>query len=181
MDHKLFGNLRYERGDQLWTGSATLRQFATFGETSCEDEPVERRRREGILPLIIYDPEGTGPSPQQEASFGFLRDNEADVFRAALGALFDSYKAYTASPLSGFWDWVGGLFGVQPVESPAGLAAQAGFTGLEISHEYKNSLAYLLFEVDCVWEPEHGMMVVYHKDRPAECTTIDALDLPSDA
>ena len=97
-----------------------------------------------------------------------------------LAALFDSYRAYTASPLSGIWDRVGRLFGVRPIESPAGLDAAAGFTGLEVAREHKGGLAYLLFDVDCDWEPEHGMMVVFHQDRPATWTTVDALELESD-
>jgi Domain of unknown function (DUF6985) len=176
MDHELFGNLRYNKTDQLWSGSTTLRQFANFGATRCNDDE-ERRRREGILPLSIRDPAAAGPTSQQQTAFRFLRDNEADVFRAALGALFQSYQEYTASPISGFWEWVGGLFGVKPIESPDALAAQANFTELEISAESKDDLAYLLFHVNCDWEPEHGMMIVYHKDRPAEWTTPDALEL----
>ncbi len=118
----------------------------------------------------------------QEAAYRFLRDNEADVFRAVLEALFESYKAYTdaPSPLSPLWNWLGGLLGVKPIESPEGLNTEAGFTDVEVAREHINGLAYLLFDVTCAWEPEHGMIVVYHKDRPATWTTVDALELESD-
>jgi Domain of unknown function (DUF6985) len=180
MDHELFGDLRYKRADQSWTGLVSLRQFAAFGEPTYDDEAEQRLRREGFLPLVIYDPPGTGPSPHQEAAYRFLRDHEGDVFRATLSALFESYTEYTASPMSGIWDWVGRWFGVKPIESPEGLAAVASFMGLEVAREYKRDVAYVIFNVDCGWEPEHGMMVVYHKDRPATWTTVDTLDLESD-
>ena len=86
----------------------------------------------------------------------------------------------TASPLSGFWCRVGRWLGVKPIESPDGLAGVAGFTGVEVTRQYKGTAAYLLFGVDCGWEPEHGMTVVCHPDRPATWTTIDALELDAD-
>jgi len=181
MHHELFGDLRYEPGDEIWTGSVRLRQFAAFGESGFADENERRQRADGILPLSIRAGE-TGPTTQQEAAFQFLRDNEADVFHAALSALFDSYKAYTAatSPLSPFWKWVGGLLGAKPVESPEGLKTEVAFTGVEVAREHINGVAYILFSVYCDWESEHGVMIVYHKDRPVTWTTVDALELESD-
>ena len=180
MDHELFGRLQYDAGDELWTGSARLRRFAGFGEDRSDDEAERKRRREGLLPLAVRDPTGQGPSPPQALAYRHLLDAEAGVLRAALDALFDSYQDYTASPLSGLWDRIGRLFGVRPVESPAGLGTLAGFTGVEVAREHTRGAAYLLFNVDCDWEPEHGMVVVYHKDRPATWTTVDALELESD-
>jgi hypothetical protein len=180
MHHELFGDLGYNQSDQTWTGSAMLRSFATFGE-QYSDETERNERREGRLPLILFDPVGTGPNPPQASAFRWLRDQEADVFRAVLGALFESYRTYTASPLSGFWKWLGRCLGVKPIESPEGLDAAAYFLELQVAREYKGDAAYLLFSVNCSWEPEHGMLVVYHKDRPATWTTPDALELESDA
>ena len=181
MYHELFGDLRYEPGDEIWTGSVRLRQFAAFGESGFADENERRQRADGILPLSIRAGE-TGPTPQQEAAFHFLCAHEAEIFRAALSALFDSYKGYTAatSPLSPFWKWVGGLLGAKPVESPEGLKTEVAFTGVEVAREHINGVAYILFSVYCDWESEHGMMIVYHKDRPVTWTTVDALELESD-
>ncbi|MCI0742624.1 MAG: hypothetical protein L0Y72_26625 [Gemmataceae bacterium] len=181
MHHELFGELQYEPGDEFWAGFVRLRQFAAFGEPRYEDEDERKRRDEGILPIAIWA-SGSGPTVPQEAAYRFLRDNEADVFRAVLEALFESYKAYTdaPSPLSPLWNWLGGLLGVKPIESPEGLNTEAGFTDVEVAREHINGLAYLLFDVTCAWEPEHGMIVVYHKDRPATWTTVDALELESD-
>jgi hypothetical protein len=187
MHHELFGDLRYNPHDQLWTGWMILRQFAAFGEARYDglydDESERLRRHEGALPVEIWDPGGTGPPAQQEAAYRFLHENQADVFRAALGALFESFKAYTdaPSPLSPFWNWLGGLLGVKHIESPAGLHTEAAFTGVKIARECINGVAYILFDVDCYWEPEHGIMIVYHQKRPATWTTADALELESDA
>jgi hypothetical protein len=179
MDHELFGHLRYDEADESWTGAATLRRFAAFGRARYEDEAGGRR--DGVLPLAVRDPTGRGPSPPQALAYRHLRDHEAEVFRAARAALFDAYQEYTASPLTGLWDRIGRLFGVRPVASPEGLDAAAGFTGVEVAREHVRGAAYLLFDVDCDWEPEHGMIVVYHADRPASWTTADALELESDA
>jgi hypothetical protein len=179
MDHDLFGPLEHRRRDEAWTGGVVLRHFAMFG-TENEDEAELQRRRDGILPLRINDPAGTGPQPRQEAAFRHLRDHEADVFRVVLESLFQSYQACTSSPLGGFWDWVGGLLGVKPIKSPDDLAEQAHFNGVELTQESKNGSAYVLFDADCSWEPEHGMLIVYHKDVPASWTTVDALELDSD-
>jgi hypothetical protein len=181
MNHELFGELRYQRDDQQWTGAVRLGLFAKFGEPRDDDEAEQRRWGEGILPLVVHDPAGNGPSPPQEEAFRFVRDREADVFRAVLGALFESYKEYTASPISGFWEWVGGWFGVKPIASPEGLGVVVVFTGMEVAREHVGGMAHTLFVVNCGWEPEHGMMVVYHKDRPATWTTPDALELESEA
>ena len=182
MDDKLFGELLYRDGDQEWTGSVTLPYFAAFGAARYDGAREPYSRSDGILQLVIRDPDGVAPSPQQEAAFRYLREHEGEVFQAALAGLLDSYKAYTDShsPLSGLWNWIGSWFGVKPIETPLGLAAAAGFTGVEITREAKADFAYIIFHVDCDWEFEHGMMVVYHKDRPAEWTTPDSLELDSD-
>lgn len=181
MHHELFGDLRYEPGDEFWAGFVRLRQIAPFGEVRYEDDNERQRRGEGILPLTIWAGE-SGPTAWQEAAFRFLRDNEAEVFRAVLRALFESYKGYTdsPSPLSPLWNWLGGVLGVKPIESPEGLNTEAGFTGVEVTRERINGLAYILFDVSCAWESEHGMMIVYHKERPATWTMVDALELESD-
>ncbi len=145
------------------------------------EEPDQQRRGEGILPLVIWDATGQGPSPQQVVSFQHLRVHEPEVFRAVMEALFQCYQEATASPISGFWDWFGSWFGIKPIESPEGLATEAGFLGLEITREHVGGSAHILFNVDSDLDPEHGMMIVYHKDRPATVTSVDALELESGA
>jgi hypothetical protein len=181
MHHEVFGDLQYEPGDEIWAGSVRLRRFAAFGDTGSENEDERRRRADGVLPLAIRAAR-TGPTAPQQAAYRFVRDREADVFQAALGALFESYRAYTDAPgpLRPLRNWLGGLLGVKPVESPQGLNAEAAFTGVEVAREHVNGVAYVLFGVYCQWEPEHGMLIVYHRDRPASWTTADALELVSD-
>lgn len=99
------------------------------------------------------------------------------MFAQVIAALFESYKEYTASPFSAVWDWIGLRLGVKPVESPEGLAAKACFANLEIVDESRGGFAFVLFNVVCDWEPEHGMIIVCHKDQPASWTTADALEL----
>src|SRR5262245_33400481 len=180
MDHELFGPLHYYPADEYWTGKVCLHRIAAFGAKPYDDDATRQRRREGNLPLVIYDPTGKGPSPRQEEAYRFLLDNEDDVLRHALGALFESYQEYADSPMSVIWGWVGRWLGVRPITSPAGLAVAAEFNGVEIAREYHRDSAYVVFNVHCDWDSEHGMMVVYHKDKPATCTTWDAFDLESD-
>lgn len=178
MHHPLYGDLRYQQADREWTSMVVLRRFATFGQSS--DDSEEEQRREGLLPLLIHDRTGMGPTHEQETAYRFLRDHESQVFRQALGALFESYKEYTTSPFSAVWDWIGRRLGVQLIESADGLAVAAHFTCLEITDEFRDGCAYLLLDVVCDWEPEHGMLIVCHKDRKATWTTPDALELDPD-
>ena len=43
MNHDLFGELQYDKDDQSWTGTATLRPFVTFGESAYADEAQKRQ------------------------------------------------------------------------------------------------------------------------------------------
>jgi hypothetical protein len=142
-----------------------------------EDDP---ERRDGVLPLVIRDPTGRGPSPEQELAFRRVRDDEAAVLRAVVAALFDSYRSYRASPFGEHAARLQKWLGVASIASPEGLDAGAGFIEVEFAREHVGGAAHVLFGVDCDWEVEHGMTVVYHPDRPATWTTPDALDLDSD-
>src|SRR5262245_52327941 len=62
------------------------------------------------------------------------------------------------------------------LKSQDDIPKAAEVKNVEVSRESHRGLAYLVFTVDCDWEPEHGMYVVYHKDKPAEWTTYDGLD-----
>jgi hypothetical protein len=171
-----FGDLRYDKDDQLWTGRIRLPEFAKFGDLVRPESDVPG----DSLPLAVNDPTGTGPDARQGLAVRHLIEHESEVLRVVLAALFDSYQQYTASPLSGFWTWLGRRLGVKPIESPDGLAVAAYFMSIEIAYEHVAGMSFSLFHVSCGWEPEHGMMVVYHPDRPATWTTPEALELESD-
>jgi hypothetical protein len=181
MRHELFGELEYDRDDDSWTGVVRLPQFAAFGDTQWEDDDERRRRKDSLLPLTIWASE-IGPTPRQEDAYRLLRDNELTVFKEVLGALFECYNEYTDAPslLSPLWKWLGRKLGIKPIETADGLNTEAAITGVEFTREHINGLAHILFNVTCNWEPEHGWMIVYHKDRPATWTSVDALELESD-
>jgi hypothetical protein len=146
-----------------------------LGEAEREREQVaaeadERRRRQGLFPVRVDDPTGGGPTPEQEAAFRHLLENEAAVCEAVLGALYRSYRQYYEDE---HWRRICDL---PEIHSPAGVTAAAHLLDVRVVRQSAEGVAHLLFEVDCDWEQEHGMGVVYRKDTGADWSTFDGLD-----
>jgi uncharacterized protein DUF6985 len=131
---------------------------------------AEERRRQGLFPFTVVDPTGAGPTPEQEAAFRHLVEHEAEVCQAVLEALYRSYQQYSADER---WRRICGL---PEIASPAGITAAAHLSDVRICRESAEGVAHLLFEVDCDWEQEHGLCVVYRKDTGADWTTFDSVD-----
>jgi hypothetical protein len=167
MQHALFGEI--ERWRECWVGSYPLPRLAAlaqsrFGEISHQPP--------GSIAIHIKDPEKVGPSAQQEAAFRDLQENEAAIAEAIVATLWRSYQAYLG-------------MGAPPepnLKAQNDITKAAEVRNVEIAAEHQRGLAYVVFEIDCAWEPEHGIYVVYHRDTPAEWTTAGELMdlLPSD-
>jgi hypothetical protein len=132
-------------------------------------EAAERRRREGLFPFTVADPTGAGPTPEQVAAFRHLTENEAEVCQAVLEALYRSYQQYYADER---WRRICDL---PEITSPSGVTAAAHLLDVQVCRENVDGVAHLLFAVDCDWEQEHGMCVVYRKDTGADWTTFDGM------
>jgi ribosomal protein L12E/L44/L45/RPP1/RPP2 len=150
--------------------AARRRREAEEERERAATEAAERRRRQGLFPFTVVDPTGAGPTPQQEAAFRHLTDNEAEVSQAVLEALYRSHQQYYEDER---WRRICDL---PEIQSPAGVTAAAHLLGVRVCRESADGVAHLLFEVDCDWEQEHGMCVVYRKDTGADWATFDGVD-----
>ncbi|HEY8503922.1 MAG TPA: hypothetical protein VIL46_05030 [Gemmataceae bacterium] len=144
-------------------------QEAELERRDAKDRRDEHHRREGLFPVNVPDPKREGPSPEQEAAFRYLLEHEGEVCRDVAAALFRSYEQYYADE---HWR---DLCSMPAVASPEGLTAAAHLLSLEVQRHYRDGFSYLVFPVQCDWEQEHGMYVVYHPSRGAEWTTADGL------
>jgi hypothetical protein len=132
-------------------------------------EAAEERRRQGLFPVTVADPTGAGPTPEQVAAFRHLVAHEAEVCQAVLAALYRSYQQYYEDER---WRRICDL---PEIAAPEGITAAAHLLNVQVCRESADGMAHLLFAVDCDWEQEHGMCVVYRNDSGADWTTIDGV------
>jgi hypothetical protein len=145
-------------------------QEAMLDRQAAKMQDDEGRCQEGLFPVNVIDPLRAGPSPHQQAAFAHLIENEVAISRAVQNALFQSYQSYYADE---HWRRFCSL---PEVASPDALTSLAQLLNVEVTREHHNGASYLLFRVDCDWEMEHGMNVVYHRDKPAaEWATADTV------
>jgi hypothetical protein len=153
------------------------------------DEERERRRAEkrakraaalakGQFPVRVAGPNQAAPTAAQEAAFRHLRDHEAAVLDAVLGAVWTSYQERA-------WPHV---FGMPTAETPDRLHGHFAIARLDIAREARGGFAYLLFLIDADWGDDNGPVIAYAPDTgEATWTTWEGLyellesDAPADA
>jgi len=145
-------------------------QAAEAARHAAETATEAKRLRDGRFPVRVITPRKAGPAPEQAAAFRHLIDHEADVCRAVLAALHESYQEYSKDER---WREICDL---PAIAAPEGLTAAAHLSDVDVMRERRDGVAFLVFNVDCDWEVEHGMYVVYHPATGAAWTTYDGLD-----
>ncbi len=189
MHHEVFGEILYDADDFVWRGRCSLPAFAEYGRPPCylPDGPDEDFCRD-VFPLTVHDETGAGPTPEQVNAFRFLLGNEAAVWRAVTAQLLASYrlgrdwegrlKKYRDAPLLGrVVRWLLG----QEARTPDDLRPYARCVGVEIDTLTAGKYAYLGCAFNTTWEPEHGLVVVYHPDKGAHWGDATALaSVPDD-
>ena len=143
---------------------------AAFARQEARDQEEEQQRRKGLFPVHVITAPQAEPTPPQEAALRNLVEHQAKICKAVLAALFHSYKDYAKDAR---WRKMAGL---PKLNAPEELPTCAQLLGVEITREHTDGMAYLIFDVDCDWEQEHGMYVVYHPSRKrAEWATGDSV------
>lgn len=147
-----------------WAGfQARLGPYAGLSGDEPSDGTVE-------LSVELEDQEQRPPTPAQAAAYRHLVTNEAALTRAILQAVFDEYPRYRES----YWDALDEpeeLF--PPVASPEGLKPLIGLATVHVLPDQKDGLAYVGFELGCVWDDEHGLGVMTHGGRILEVGQAD--------
>lgn len=124
----------------------------------------------GRFPVRLAGPGGTEPSPAQEASYRFLCDNEAAVYDAVAGQVWDSFRsAYEQE----HWRQIAGIKAAGTVTD---LTGRFAITRVEVTREARGGFAHLVFLLESDWQDEHGMVVAYSPDtREAHWTSWEGL------
>lgn len=154
-----------EQAAKAQAGTPDEEQRAELEKQAAKARRKAERLRQGLFPLHIGDPEQSGPSPEQEAAFLHLKEHEAEVCQAVMGALFQSYQEYA-----------GQLGDLPEISSPEGLGTAAHLLEIMIVPQHRDGVSHLVVETDCDWEVEHGMYVVYHPATGATATDYDGVD-----
>lgn len=147
-------------------------EFAEFEATPLEEAyhkrqeakqtlDEDRKRRRQFPFQVASDTYPAPPTPQQEAAFRHLMENDTAIADQVMRALQDSHTNYLG-------------FKAKKVALEA-ITGQANLDHVQIMREHHDGVSYLVFNVDCDWEIEHGMAVVYHPEKGAEWTTADGL------
>ncbi len=146
-----------------WIGK-DLSEYEDFDDedddpAAAAEEAAERQRfRQGIFPVIIEASSGAGPSAEQERAFQELVANEAAVVGVAMKAIFDDYcRSRVADPA---WFKI-----YPPIQTTGALKRMLRCTGIRVSEYHRHGLAYVGFLFHCLWDEEHGLGVLFHKDR----------------
>lgn len=186
------GLMRERFGDQIDSAFAEIDREAAKAieraeqgadEPPSEEEQERERKRaarqakraarlaKGDFPVRIPADPGDEPSAPQVASLRFLLENEAAVFDAVMGQVFDSFQAFYADER---WRMVTGL---KPAESVAELAGRFAVTRLDVAGPSRGGFSHLVFTIDSEWQDEHGVLVVYSPDRrTAAWSSLDIID-----
>jgi hypothetical protein len=130
---------------------------------------AERLAR-GRFPVRVADPDGSGPTPHQEAALRHLAENEPAVLDAVLEQVWASFESAYGQD---YWRTIAGL---RPADSLEQLRGRFALGRVELAREHRGGFAHLVFTVDSDWQDEHGLVVVYSPDqREAAWTTYDGL------
>lgn len=179
--------MRERFGDRADQAFAEADRAAEEGEAGWVDEPdpkeAERERRraarreknaallaKGRFPVRIAGPGGAEPSPPQAASFRFLVENEAEVYGAVVGQVWESFQSAFAQE---HWRQ---LAGVRPAATVADLAGRFAVARVDVTREARAGFAHLVFLIESDWQDEHGLVVAYAPDtRAANWTSWEGL------
>lgn len=134
------------------------------------EQKAKDRLAKGKFPFRLADADESGPTPQQEASFRFLADNEGVILADVRDQAFASFQyGYSQE----YWRQFANL---KPAATVDALKDRFAVTEVEFSREHRGGFAHVVFHLSADWEDDHGLMVVFSPDTLAvEWTTHDGL------
>lgn len=148
----------------------TPEQRAVWRRDEARMKQEETQKREGNMPIVFdTDARKSKPTFEQRATLQDLLENEAEIAKFVMEALFESYRQYYSDKR---WREMCKL---PNIKKPKDLTRVCHLIHAVVTREHWDGFAYLLFPVDCIWEIEHGMFVVYHPTRGTDWATGDSL------
>lgn len=101
------------------------------------------------------------PTPEQIAAYRFLIDKEEAVYRAVLQGIFEDYPSRRESYGEGADEWEC----MPELRHPDELKKFIGLSTVNVLRTTWNGVAYIRFDLEPAWDPEHGFNITMHKDR----------------
>ncbi len=153
----------------FWVGTDTLPSWAGFHERGPfarkSETPSEGRVIVSVEPAT-NDNEPAEPMPEQVRAYEFLKSHERSVASAVLTAIFDGYPALRKA--YGLDDDL-----MPEIHAPDDLRVLMGINQVHVLRHAKDGLAYVGFEFECTWDPDHGLGVMTHGERIVDVGAAD--------
>jgi hypothetical protein len=147
----------------FWSGEAVLSTWAGFQARQGGYGAISGAEpSDGSVLLNVDSPDQdarAAPSKPQAAAFGYLLDAPTAVQAAILKSLLQEYPSMRAQ-----YDYPPDE--VMPeVQSPDQFRELIGLSTVHILAVAKSGFAYVGFEFGCLWDDEHGLGVLTHRDH----------------
>lgn len=146
------------RRNSGWTGEVRLSSWVPF------------LGKEDTYCLEVSAREGAPPTPEQVAAFRHLLDNEASITESIARAILEYYpeaRSGCIDAYDGDSACIAEMEAILP-ENLTDVPQLYPLVGLAIVHILpvaRNGLAYVGFQLGCVWDEEHGAGVLTHDGR----------------
>ena len=156
----------------FWSGYDTLPSWAGFQAregaytSRTGDAPSAGRVRVSVTSVRDDTTPPASPAPEQVAAYRYLKDHEATVTGAVVGAIF---RAYPEMRDQFGADDDGDLAELMPpIVAADGLRGLVGLGTVHVLDVAKDGHAYIGFELGCTWDEEHGLGVMTHQGQVLE-------------
>lgn len=108
------------------------------------------------------------PSVAQMNAYKFLKENEVNITQKVIEELFLDYPQIRAV-----------YEGIEPeylpeIDQPEDFHRLIKLINVYINSESMDEFSYVGFEFDCLWDIEHGLGVMVHKDKYIGCNDAEA-------
>lgn len=165
-----FPSLRWD--NCYWAGELKLLSWTGFQSRSGPYASVSSELpSDGTVGLTIAAKKRSPPTVEQITAFRYLLENESQIARSVLRAIFEKYLDERKAYQDAFDEYE---TEVPEISERDELRSLIGLSNIHILSNAHNSSAYAGLEFGCVWEVEHGLGVMTHQSRVVEVGYADA-------
>jgi hypothetical protein len=159
--------------NDCWEGAIVLPAWSGFQTRRGPYAAVSSDDPSDGAATLRFDTDGAGkvpPTAAQIAAYGHLVEHEAEVAAAVLNAVFAEYPRFRDEYIDAYDDEDARTAAqtAPPFERPDQLKSVMGLYAVFVLSLPKDGVGYVGFEFGCVWEAEHGLGVLTHKNRVVE-------------
>jgi hypothetical protein len=187
MEHPIFGPIEYSTEE--WEGEVSVPFFAAYDHPPSFFNTLPAWKleliKDGRFDLVVQDEAGEGPSHEQERAFAHFMANQDAICAAVVAAIFPYYqKEYknreltteglSKAEMEKLFPAIEGVDGLKRLIRFRTLFVPEGMGQLDEGGTKPETWAklghwaLLGFAFSCTWDVEHGLGVVFHKDKVVE-------------